>query len=408
MEQKTNVLIWVHDFPAISETFIRSHIVGLIDKGCQVQVYTKLKRKDQMDALKGFEEYDLYNKCISNQDLLLSNKLKRFFGALGILVSKLGRKGFFKYLKTLNFLKYGKSSLNLQNFYLLKFIEENEINIVHAHYGFMGNEAVFLKDVGAQIGLFTTFHGVDIREGLKPGKEAMYKKLFSKADRLISISKYNTESLLKMGASASKMVSLPNGIDTAYFSPKAIEETDTINILTVGRLMEVKGQDIALKALKLLLGAQPDLSVILHLVGDGPMRNKLTKLLDELEISKHVVFHGWKSSEEIRTRYQNADLYLLPSRSEALPTVLLEAQSCGLPILATDVGSVRDMLPEGNIIVNSGSEDSLAQGMTEMLSRRKEWETLGNRNRNHVMVNYDAASILEKLLTLYNEYHLKG
>ncbi|MDC8006284.1 glycosyltransferase [Aureisphaera galaxeae] len=400
MEQKTNVLIWVHDFPAISETFIRNHIVGLLDKGCSVHIYTKHKHPNQIDALKGFEAYDLYGKCISNHDLLKRNKAKRFLKTLGLLFSKLGSKKFFWLLKSLNFFRYGSKSLNLQNFYLLQFILKSKIDVVHAHYGFMGNDAVFLKEVGVPIRLFTTFHGVDIREGLQT--KGIYKKLFAKADGIISISKYNTDSLLQMGANENTLVSLPNGIDTDFFPMKPSGERDGIHILSVGRFMNVKGYDLAIIAFKRVCERFDKETITLHLIGDGPFRNSLTEMVKELGLEDQVIFHGWQTSEAIKEHYQNADFYVLPSRGEALPTVLLEAQSCGLPIVATDVGSVREMLPEKNIVVPSESVDALAQGMLDMLQRKDEWQEMGTMNRNHVVAHYDASSILEKLVSLYH------
>ncbi len=406
-DRKTNVLIWVHDFPAISETFIRNHIVALLQQGIETHIYTKHKRPDQMEALKGFEAYDLYNKCFSNHDLLDKSKAKRFLKALGIFLSSLFKGGFFGYLKTLNFFKYGKSALNLQNFYLLRFLKEHKITVIHAHYGFMGNEAIFVKESGLSIGLFVTFHGVDIREGVKPGNETIYKKLFAKADRILSISNYNTEALLQMGASQDKLVSLPNGVDTQEFVAGSNANKEGIHVLSVGRHMKVKGNDLAIKAFKILCKRYENELLTLHLVGDGPLRDDLVALTKELNLTDRIVFHGWQSSVEIKKHYQKADFYLLPSRGEALPTVLLEAQSCELPVVATNVGAVKDMLPEGNCIVEPENETALAEGMMAMMKQRNQWKSIGATNREHIVENYDAQMLMKKLITLYQEFDNK-
>lgn len=406
-EPKTNVLIWVHDFPAISETFIRNHVVALLDRGLNVFIYTKHKRPDQQEALIGFEAFNLYDKCFSNHDILHKNKPKRFLKAFGILFKSLVQGGTLKYLKSLNVFKYGASALNLQNFYLTHFLRENKIAIVHAHYGFMGNEAVFVKNIGLPVGLFVTFHGVDIREGLKPGNETIYKELFAKADKILSISKYNTQALLKMGAQESKLAPLPNGVDMQSFTPGTQKNDEEVHILNVGRHMKIKGNDLAIRAFKILCDRFPDEKLILDLVGDGPMRDDLTSLARELNLENNIVFHGWQSSSDIKKHYQEARFYLLPSRGEALPTVLLEAQSCALPVVATRVGSVEDMLPEGNCIVDSGHEELLADGMIAMMNKRNQWKSIGERNRNHIVKNYDEHMLMERLVVLYQEAGLK-
>ncbi|GAB5400445.1 MAG: hypothetical protein Aureis2KO_20300 [Aureisphaera sp.] len=316
----------------------------------------------------------------------------------------IGTKDFGRYIKTLNFFKFGRASLQFQNFYLLRFIQNNKIDIVHAHYGFIGNEAVFLKEIGLPIAFITTFHGVDIREGLKPENKGIYNKLFRHVDGIISISNYNTRALKEMGAVDSKLVSLPNGIDTAYFSPSMEVNEEGIHILSVGRLMKVKGYDVAISAFKMVCEQYHEQALTLHLVGDGPLQASLVELTKQLQIEDRVVFHGWQPSKVIKELYQKADLYLLSSRGEALPTVLLEAQSCGLPVVATDVGSVRDMIPKENCIVIPENTEALANGILQMLSQRENWEKIGSDNRNHVLTHYDEDVIMEKLLTLYKEY----
>lgn len=141
------------------------------------------------------------------------------------------------------------------------------------------------------------------------------------------------------------VVILPNGVDiAAYGHDDRAAARGSLGlpasgrvIGTVGRLEKVKGHDVLIRAMALM----PE-DVRLAVVGDGGARTELTRLAEELQLSGRVLFAGHR--DDVARLYPAFDVFCLPSRREGLPIAVLEAQASGVPVVATDVGAVRDAL----------------------------------------------------------------
>ncbi|MBM2827121.1 MAG: hypothetical protein HW403_1185 [Dehalococcoidia bacterium] len=170
----------------------------------------------------------------------------------------------------------------------------------------------------------------------------------------------------KTGAPPEKIALIPTGIETDQFQPMAgareslgLHPNKTI-VLYCGRLSPEKGVDYLIKAVKSLLPQRAD--VELHILGEGPDKARLLKLVEELDMKDVVVFHGWVSKEQMPYYYSAADVCVLPSFSEGLPRVMLEAMACGSVFLGTDITGVVDHIKDGEngFRVRPGDADALA------------------------------------------------
>jgi glycosyltransferase involved in cell wall biosynthesis len=164
---------------------------------------------------------------------------------------------------------------------------------------------------------------------------------------------------------------VPNGIDTALFTPgdraaarRALGLPASARLIgTAGRLEEVKGHDLLIAALADL---PPD--VALAIAGDGSQRSSLRGEAADLGLSERIHFLG--HVDDVVSFYRAIDIFCLPSRAEGMPLSLLEAQACGVPVVATDVGAVREVLaPDASLAVVAGSAAPLADGLRGMLER---------------------------------------
>ena len=117
--------------------------------------------------------------------------------------------------------------------------------------------------------------------------------------------------------------------------PKRLIINKKIKILMIGRLTKVKGYDIALKAFKSLLKSNSNYE--LHIFGEGYLYSNILKFIDELKIKEFVFLHGFKSN--IQTIFKNYDIFLLTSRSEGFPNVLIESMAKGIPVISTNCQS---------------------------------------------------------------------
>ena len=395
------VLFWVDKFPTYSETFIRDQIISLIDNGIEVFIFSNHLKFDEIDSLKFFKSYNLTDKILSYSSILPKDKKNKIYNIFKILFRSIFTYNSLVYIKL--FAKYFNTNRRflLENIFLLDFIIKNKINIIHAHFGPNGPRASLLKELGLKIKLFTTFHGYDIRLGQSRGLN-FYKKLFDNSTGIISISNYNFENLLKFGAHSTKIFNIPNGINTEFFKRnEQISSGNKIKIVTVARLVPEKGLHIAIEAVKKLINKQPDLEIEYNIIGDGELKNSLEKLVIDYELVNIVKLLGRKNSNEVRDFLIHSDIFILSSISEALPTVIVEAQSCELPILATNVGSIKDMV-KGGIVVKSNDLEAFEAGLLELIKLRENWRIIGKQGRDFVIKNFDIQDQTKKIIDMYN------
>ncbi len=400
------VLFALDSFPNYSETFIRDQIANVIDNGVEIRIltYNGFVKKN-VDALKGFEEYPFKDYCVSIDAFVKKTKWYRVLYVIRHCLMKVFNPKIRYLLKSLDRNKYGCISKNLTLFYLVNYILNNRINVIHAHYGPNGNKMALLKKLGLPVKLITTFHGYDIRLGFSEGKE-YYNLLREYGDIYLSISDYNKSSLLQFGFDNRKIVELPNGVDIEFFKNDNLNnsaKTKEIRFLTVARLVPEKNIGIAIKAFSKIWNTYPKLNFSYFIVGDGIERDNLEKLVLDLDLEENVFFLGTKTRSQVRDILIISDVFILPSREEALPTVILEAKSCGLPILATDVGSVRKMIENCGVVVEPNSEESMVKGFEAILAKKEEWLRMGQNGRNEVKDKFDARKISNKLIEIYCE-----
>lgn len=199
---------------------------------------------------------------------------------------------------------------------------------------------------------------------------------------------------------------VPNGINLEQFSvrsPTRMKEEGTKNILFVGRLHPVKGVQYLIRAMKKVLEEIPDAKLIL--VGDGEERERLEALSIQLGIQKSVHFIGIVPHEMVHTFMHQADVFVLPSLSEGFPNVLLEAMACKLPVVATRVGGIPDIIEDGTngYIVEVNDSQNIADRILFILKN----EILMNEfsvNNEQKVKNYTWDAVIFNLEEIFRLY----
>ena len=393
------ILIVTNIFPKISETFVRDHVIELLDRNFKVDVLPEQYSYFEEKALLNFEKYDL-RSIVKDLDIP-TNKPKRIIKALIIFFNDY--KNISQYLKTFNFFKYGITAFTLVNIFKLHFIREYDI--IHAHFGQSGEKVAGLKNFGFKGKIITTFHGYDIRQGLNEGSH-IYKNLIKHADKIISISAYNKYNLKKMGFPQDKIVDISNGIDTTFFMKKLrIKNNTTFKFLTVGRLVKDKNISFLIQSFYNFLSSNNFSDRIeLAIIGDGDEKEMIENLIQKYKIEKFIKLLGSKSSLDVKNEMERADVFVLSSINEALPTVLLEAQAMELPIISTNVGSIKNMVDsKSNWLIPSNDINALTQALKESFDMKENLQKIGERNRKNVIINYNRKDKIDQLLELYKE-----
>jgi colanic acid/amylovoran biosynthesis glycosyltransferase len=395
------VLFWVSIFPTVSETFIRNQIIDVLEKGIDVAIVTKSKNEDTQ-ALQGFEKYNLLNLTTSFKEIIPKNKFKKLLKLVQVLFFSIFNNKLIYYVRLIKLIYSESNRRNIKSLFILNFILESKIDVIHCHFGPNGNDAIFLKKIGLPLKIICTFHGFDIRLALE-SKKNIYKELFKYVDTIISISKYNREKLLLLGASNNKIVDVNNGVQVNSFSNAVINKNKILKILSVGRLVEDKGYAVALHAIEKFKVSNPYVNFQYDIVGGGKLKNELIQLSKNLNIDSFVTFHGSQNSDFVKTKMMQCDFLFLPSKNEALPTVILEAQSLALPVLATNVGSIKDIVVDHitGFTVNYEEAD-LHIGLEKMFANQNNWKNFGENAKNNILKNYNRDKIVDGLLKIYS------
>ncbi len=268
--------------------------------------------------------------------------------------------------------------------------------------------SLLAKDLG--IPFVVNVLGSDINALIKlPALRLQIIETLNKSHRVISVSHALRETVLKLGVAPEKVVVQHNGVDGVKFKLQDRIQVrqrlglpaDRNIILYVGNWVSEKGVDILVQAIgKLRSMGRTD--VLLTLVGSGPLEPTLKEIVATSGIEAQVRFCGRKSHIEVPDWMAAADIFCLPSLREGCPNVILEALSCGRPVVASRVGGVPELLDERNgIMTLAGDSDLLATALSQALDRH--WnenelrETVKNRSWEDVGRGY--YSVLESAVS---------
>ncbi len=387
-------------FPTISKTFILDQIIGLIERGHEVDIFSGSRGKDPK-VHPDVRKYDLLSK--THYRYSPPKAIER--------IIDYSWKNPFALVKSLNIFKYGKNALSLRLFFAaLPFLRGGSYDIIHCHFGSKGILGVLLRELGVIEGkVITSFHGYDVNTyPLKHGKE-VYKLLFQKVDLCTINTDFTGNKVKALGCPEDKIVKLPVGLDIAKFPfiEREYNSVDTVKVLTVGRLVEKKGLEYSIKAVAKVLKRNPNLQY--QIVGDGVLRNQLHKLVRRLGIEDKVKLLGWMNQDEVRGLYAKAHIFVLSSATdrngdqEGQGLVLQEAQAMGLPVIST----LHNGIPEGvldgqsGFLVGERDVDALAFKLQYLIEHPEIWPEMGRAGRQFVEKHYDIKKLNDQLVEIY-------
>jgi glycosyltransferase involved in cell wall biosynthesis len=253
--------------------------------------------------------------------------------------------------------------------------------------------------------------------GIKPLKvNCLITAAAKLCDRIVYISREIKEELEANHFPNEKLMHIPNGVDVNRFAPYGkASGGDVANICFVGRIEKQKGLEHLLRAFSIMRAGDKDMT--LSIVGEGQQRDTLEKLAHSLELGDHVFFTG--SAHDVLKYYQSALIFVLPSLSEGMSSSLLEAMSCGLPVVVTTVGGNREIVDCGSasdeipvsqykiadcgILVNPEDSKGLANALSKLLDDDTLRDQLGERARSHICSRFSQERIVDDYVTLFSQ-----
>jgi len=261
-------------------------------------------------------------------------------------------------------------------------------------------------------------HGMEIVQqgGVAPKRQikgALRRFALGGARRIVAVSPYTRDRVLALGIAPGRVVVIPNGAEWCEdlpLDPHRAPCSRTPTLLSIARLVSRKGQDMVLRALPELLATYP--SLVYHIVGSGPERERLERLVSELGVGEHVVFHGTLVGPAKEEWLAKCDVFVLPCREtatdfEPFGIVYLEAMQHARPVVAGRSGGVPGVVVDGEtgILVDPYDSTAIAAGVRHVLDNpaearrlgRNGWQAVRDRFRWEVVVREYLAVLADGL-----------
>jgi glycosyltransferase involved in cell wall biosynthesis len=291
---------------------------------------------------------------------------------------------------------------------LRDFIRANAVSIIHTH-DFKSNFYGIWATMKMNVGKVATAHG-STRDSLLKKAYLFYDEhlTYRFFHKIITVSQELHEQLSGHAAVRGKLAVIPNGLDPELLgftegndeAPLSFPRKPGMKTFAVvGRLFPDKGQSLFIKAFAQIAQEFPDAAGLI--AGDGPVRNDILKLIDSLGLSQRVHYCGVRMN--MKEIYDLTDFLVIPSYTEGLPYVLLEAMALGIPILSTSVGDIPRIIRHGvtGYLVPPGDAQAMSGRMKELMRAPSVARIMATAGKRFVHENCSARKMARMTEDLY-------
>ena len=303
------------------------------------------------------------------------------------------------------------TKVDLTSFVLssMKWVSSNntKYDLVHSHFAIPSGLPGYLAQMKKRIPHLISLLGADVYDPTEYYNflrilSPVLKSLYNSADHLVSPSQELKNRCISSGCVKPISV-IPHGIDLKKYDPgpySSRSETDN-TIVCICRLVKRKALEYQIRAIPTVIDAVPDAQFIF--IGDGPEREKLIELSNELKIQNSVTFTGYVSREKLIEIIDSSKIFAMHTLHEAFGIVFLEAMALGKPIVSTNVGAVPEVVTEDvGILVNPKDPEAFANAVVTLIENDEKRSEMAERSLNRVK-DYSWEVIAQKYLQLYNK-----
>jgi glycosyltransferase involved in cell wall biosynthesis len=397
----------VSRYPFVSHVFILREVLAMRRAGAEIHTFTV--RREGAGALLSDEDREA---DATTHALVPPAPAALAAAHLGALVTRPGR-----YLATLrralSLRGRGARAALWQLFYFGEAVlmwrecRRRRVRHIHAHHANVASDVALLAaHLGGEGWSWSfTMHGstefFDVREHRLAQKAEL-------ARFVVCVSDHGRSQIMSLVDPAhwDKLRVVHCGVDLGLFGPvDRAGRTGSPEILTVGRTVPVKGQSLLVDALGEL--SRRGVEARLTIVGDGPQLPDLRAQAQRAGVADRVTFAGAVGQHEIRSHYERADVFALPSFAEGLPVVLIEAMATGLPVVASRITGIPELVEEGasGLLTVPGRDDELLGALERLLTAAPERRAeMGRAGRRKVAAEFDLDRTAQQLLAVFEEY----
>lgn len=286
---------------------------------------------------------------------------------------------------------------------LVRALKQVRPDILSAHSSKAG---ILGRIAGRRLGLPTLFtaHGWAFAEGVRPLPRFLYREAerlaAPLADRIVTVSEADRRLAVRHRvASPDRLVTIRNGVPDVPPGALADPGPDGCTIVTVARLEPQKDVQLLLRTLARLTNH----AWTLRVVGDGPLRSSLERSGEELGIDDRVEFLGYR--RDVPDVLARGQAFALPSRQEGLPRAILEAMRAGLPVIASDVGGIREAVHHGStgFVIQDEEPDGWLNPLRTLIGDPRLRARMGEAGRRRYVKYFTLNRMLDETLDLYRQ-----
>ena len=413
------IAFFVDQFPCLSETFILNQITGLIDRGHDVHIYCDKLSKPTLvhPEVRQYrlEERTYYTPTRQNT---WKTRLWRYVRGFWLLILNF-HKAPLIIADSLNTVKYSQHRYGefadwfKALFLMLPLLEQPAYDLIQCHYGRNGIKAILLKDLGVIEGkIVTAFHGHDLSSELVRYGDLIYDYLWQRGDLFLPISNYWADKLTALGCPTQRITVHQMGVEVTTAHQPTVSNSsqpDQITLVSVARLVAMKGLSYGIAAVAELVTQLPDLELQYWIVGDGVERSRLAQQIAQLGLTKQIKLWGWQEREQVQQILSQADIMLAPSivttmgDCEGIPVCLMEAMAQGIPIVSTAYSGIPELVADGvtGYLVPERDTNAITAKLAQLIENPDLRQKMGQAGRNKVLTDYNIELLNDRLVAIY-------
>lgn len=393
-------------FPCWSETFIAEEIHHLLDLGFDIEIF----------SLRPHSEPHVHDLSVG-----LLPRVRYPFPRTGVLLAQfhflLRRPGaylkqllrvLFTFGKSLDMWAKGLAAFFLGAYFARK-IRESGFQRIHAHWATYSATAAWTISQLTGLPFSFTTHAHDLFD-----PDALLSQKLRDAQFVVTISEYNRGRINAIRPSDGKVRIVHCGVDTTRFAAVPAYDWEAHRLLSVGRLVPMKGFDVLIEACRIL--RDKGLSFTCEIVGDGPMRPELEEQIGAAKLADRVRLAGFAKQDELRDKLKKVSMFVLACQQssardmDGIPVALMEPMSMGIPVVSTSVSGIPELIDNGRngLLVPPRDPAKLAEAIESLLRDRARSLAFAEAGRETVLAEFDVRRNAERLGRFFTETSCPG